>query len=77
MISKRLYLSMCEHIDIPFTQSEWKIVGMSTDETGRFLNTDKYLTEMKRQGQHVTNNQLFVMNVLKRLDEIRRSNKRG
>ena len=77
MISKRFYLSLCEHVDIPFTLEEQKIIGESTDRTGRFMDAGKYLAEMKKRGRHITENQIFIIGMLMKVEKIRRFNKYG
>lgn len=77
MISKRFYLSLCEHVDIPFTLEEQKIIGESTDRTGRFIDAGKYMMEMKKRGRHITENQILIIGMLMKVEKIRRFNKYG
>lgn len=77
MISKRLYMLLCDYVDIPLGVTEMEILGESTDDKGRNVNTNKYANGMKKAGLHITKHQKEIIDMLCDIERIRRFNKRG
>lgn len=77
MISKRLYILLCDYVDCPLSETEMVVLGESTDEKGRNINPNKYANGMKKAGLHMTKFQKEIINMLCDIERIRRFNKRG
>lgn len=77
LINKRYFFELCEYAEVPLLTSEKQAAGHASDLTGRYIEPKKFLRLTKERNIPITKHQEEIMDMLQRIEYIRRSNQRG
>ena len=77
LVNKRYFFELCEYAEAPLIAAEKKVAGEATDETGRFIDPKVFLRKAAIRCMPVTKHQEEILDLLQRIEYIRRTNKRG
>lgn len=77
LVNKRYFFELCEYIEAPLIATEKKLAGKATDETGRYIDPEVFLRKAAINKMPVTKHQEEILDLLQRVEYIRRANMRG
>ena len=77
LINKRYFFELCEYAEAPLMTSEKQAAGHASDMTGRFVNPRKFKMLAAERALPLTKHQEEIMDMLERIEYLRRTNKRG